>query len=82
MAETVKDEKASMVGAGGLLGETKALPAEDILRLAGPAATWRLAGMRTKKKGPAQSCLILCNPTDCSPPGSSVRGILQARMLE
>ena len=22
----------------------------------------------------AQSCLILCNPTDCSPPGSSVRG--------
>jgi len=22
----------------------------------------------------------LCNPTDCSPPGSSVRGILQARM--
>ena len=22
----------------------------------------------------AQSCLTLCNPTDCSPPGSSVRG--------
>ena len=30
----------------------------------------------------AQSCLALCNPMDCSPPGSSVRGILQARMLE
>ena len=30
----------------------------------------------------AQSCLTLCNPTDCSPPGSSVRGILQARRLE
>ena len=30
----------------------------------------------------AQSCLTLCNPTDCSPPGSSVHGILQARMLE
>ena len=29
-----------------------------------------------------QSCLTLCNPTDCSPPGSSVRGILQARILE
>ena len=28
-----------------------------------------------------QSCLILCNP-DCSPPGSSVHGILQARTLE
>ena len=24
----------------------------------------------------------LCNPMDCSPPGSSVRGILQARKLE
>ena len=30
----------------------------------------------------AQSCLILCDPMDCSPPGSSVRGIFQARMLE
>ena len=30
----------------------------------------------------AQSCLALCNPMDCSPPGSSVHGILQARMLE
>ena len=28
-----------------------------------------------------QSCLILCNPMDCSPPGSSVYGILQARIL-
>ena len=25
-----------------------------------------------------QSCLILCDPMDCSPPGSSVPGILQA----
>ena len=30
----------------------------------------------------AQSCLTLCDPMDCSPPGSSVRGILQARILE
>ena len=30
----------------------------------------------------AQSCLILCEPMDCSPPGSSVHGILQARILE
>ena len=27
-------------------------------------------------------CSALNNPTDCSPPGSSVRGILQARILE
>ena len=30
----------------------------------------------------AQSWLTLCNPIDCSPPGSSVHGILQARTLE
>ena len=29
-----------------------------------------------------QSCLTLCNPMDCSPPGSSVYGILQARILQ
>ena len=30
----------------------------------------------------AQPCPTLCHPTDCSPPGSYVRGILQARILE
>ena len=29
-----------------------------------------------------QSCLTLCDPLDCSPPGSSVHGIFQARILE
>ena len=29
-----------------------------------------------------QSCLILCDPIDGSPPGSPVPGILQARILE
>ena len=28
------------------------------------------------------SCLTLCDPMDCSPPGSSVHGISQARILE
>ena len=28
-----------------------------------------------------QSCLALCDPMDCIPPGSSVHGILQARIL-
>ena len=28
------------------------------------------------------SCLILFDPLDCSPPGFSVRGIFQARILE
>ena len=30
----------------------------------------------------AQSCLTLWDPMDCSPPGSSVHGILQTRILE
>ena len=30
----------------------------------------------------AQSCPTLCYPLDCSPPGSSVHGIFQARILE
>ena len=30
----------------------------------------------------AQLCPTLCYPVDCSPPGSSVRGIFQARVLE
>ena len=29
-----------------------------------------------------QLCLTLCDPMDCSPPGSSVHGILQSRILE
>ena len=31
---------------------------------------------------PTQSCPTLCDPMDCSPPGSSVPRILQARMLK
>ena len=30
----------------------------------------------------AQSCLTHCYPVECSPPGSSVHGIFQARILE
>ena len=29
-----------------------------------------------------QSCLTLCDPVDCSPPGFSVCEIFQARLLE
>ena len=29
-----------------------------------------------------QSCPTLCNPMDCSPPGSSIHGIFQTRILE
>ena len=29
-----------------------------------------------------ESCPTLCDPRDCSPPGSSVHGVLLARILE
>ena len=28
-----------------------------------------------------QLCLTLCDPMDCSPPSSSIHGVLQARIL-
>ena len=37
------------------------------------------------EKGPsivARSCPTLCDPTDCSPSGSAVHGMRQARILE
>ena len=37
---------------------------------------------KVKESKVAQSCATLCDPTDCSPPGSSVLGIFQARILE
>ena len=30
----------------------------------------------------SQSCPTVCDPIDCSPPGSSVHGVSQARILE
>ena len=41
-----------------------------------------LRGERKKESEVAQLYLTLCDPMDCSPPGSSVHGILQARILE
>ena len=37
---------------------------------------------RKKEREVAQSCLTLCDPMNCSLPGPSVHGILQARVLE
>ena len=39
-------------------------------------------GKRKKENEVAQLCLTLCDPRDHSPPGSSIHGILQARVLE
>ena len=47
--------------------------------------TWATAQQAREKESEVlvtQSCLTLCNPIDCSSPGSSVHGISQARMLK
>ena len=39
--------------------------------------------MKVKSESEAvQTCPTLCDPIDCSPPGSSIHGIFQARALE
>ena len=38
--------------------------------------------MHKSESEAAQSCPTLSDPMDCSPPGFSVHGILQARVLE
>ena len=40
------------------------------------------SSMHESESEVAQSCLTLCDPSDCSPPGSSIHGIFQARVLE
>ena len=45
----------------------------------GSCWSWRKC---KKESQVAQSCPTLCETMDCSPPGSSVHGILQARILE
>ena len=44
----------------------------------GPITSWQIDGETMD----AQSHLILCDPMDCSLPGSSVHGIFPARILE
>ena len=45
------------------------------------AALLEILPIKSMKVLIAQSCPTLCDPLDCSPPGSSVHGILQATVL-
>ena len=45
-------------------------------------AAYIMQSVRLKWSEAAQSCPSLCNPMDCSLPGSSVLGIFQATVLE
>ena len=52
----------------------------------GPEGSWTsnlpLTSEESKVCLVTRSCLTLCDPMDCSPPGFSVHGILQARILK
>ena len=52
---------------------------EHIIKVASQTTAAAAAAAAIKS---LQSCPTLCNPIDGSPPGSSVPGILQTRILE
>ena len=52
----------------------------NILNISNTSLGAKLAAATAAKS--LQSCPTLCDPTDSTPPGSSVPGILQARILE
>ena len=47
-----------------------------------PLLQWQSSYTCLHQSQLAGMCPTLCSPMDCSPPGSSVHGILQARLLE
>ena len=80
--------------AGDLTSDVAGHPTLTSLKLL-PCPSWSLGETLPPRRGRkeivssisksvfvAQSFLTLCNPMDCSPSGSSVDGILQARILE
>ena len=58
-------------------------PLDSPSKNTGVGCHFLLQCMRVKSESEVtQSCLTLCDPMDCSLPGSSVQGIFQARVLE
>ena len=58
-------------------------PEDSLGKNTGVGCHFLLQYMKEKSESEvAQSCPTLSNPMDCSPPGSSLRGIFQARVLE
>ena len=58
-------------------------PCDSPVKNTGVGCHFHLQCMKVKSEGEVhQSCRTLSDPMDCSPPGSSVHGIFQARVLE
>ena len=84
-------EMASLEGRGSLCGNSRHWGSQDKVDTTPVQTAWRGApetpvhwvmGMGLSDSGATGPDLTLCNPMDCSPPGSSVLGILQTRILE
>ena len=67
----LKWEKGAIKGKGGII-RWSTEDVEGSLSLSRTAVLYLVS----------QSCPTLCDPVDCSPPGFSVYGILQVRILE
>ena len=84
----VARQSATRMGRDSRQGESAKLYSgkTDYFRYAPSGGSWhrRVAGNLTQKQGcfVAKSCPTFCDPMDCSPPGSSLHGISQARLLE
>ena len=52
------------------------------LETGGQDCKWRLVVVVVVCCLVAEFCLTLCHPMDCSPPGSSIHGIFQVRILD
>ena len=61
---------------------TSSLMAGWVLKVQGNSVTLDNSIVFSAAAKSLQSCQTLCHPIDCSPPGSPVPGILQARTLE
>ena len=58
-------------------------PWDSLGKNTGVGCHFLLQCMKTKSESEvAQLCLTLSDPMDCSPPGSSIHGVFQARVLE
>ena len=69
----------------GIEPGSPALQADSSTELPGKPSQFYLYIYRERKKMKvlvAQLCLTLCDPMNCSPPSSSVHGILQAKILD
>ena len=58
------------------------IPVEEITADVVETARELKSEVEPKESEATQSCPTLCDPMDCSPPGPSIHGILQARILE